>query len=198
MAEKSYNLAGGYVRGRIGALTKDLESSNTKARLANLRRGVGKAPGELPELWGEFLQSMPEALLSKTDKPSYAEWAVYTALTLFALHQQGHGESMNEEGDENRVGRAVSKLAHSEDDRERVRFKLSLAANSDDIEELAYRLRALVKLMSGEDIKLDYADLARDLYLFQLSEDNANKVRLKWGRDFYFVTEANDRKEDQG
>ena len=26
-----------------------------KAALANLRRGVGRVPGDLPELWGEFL-----------------------------------------------------------------------------------------------------------------------------------------------
>ena len=30
-----------------------------KAALAELRRGVGHVPGELPELWGSFLQEMP-------------------------------------------------------------------------------------------------------------------------------------------
>lgn len=196
MAEKIYEEVEKFIYERIESLTKNLDSGDTKARLANLRRGVGKAPGELSELWGEFLQRMPETLWGKSEKPSYAEWAIYTALTLFALHQQGHGESMNARDDEKyHIGRAVRMLIHNNDENEeeRVRFKLSLAADSADIEELAYRLRALIKLMSGEGIKLDYANLARDLYLFQLSEESANKVRLQWGRDFY---SADNRKEN--
>ena len=60
---------------------------NTKI-LAELRRGIGKIPGEVPQLWGYFLDSMPEEFYGDNE-PSRAEWAVYTSLTLFALHQQG-------------------------------------------------------------------------------------------------------------
>lgn len=188
-----------YVGQRIYSLAADektLDRSASKARLARLRHGAGKSPGELPELWGEFLQSLPEELMGK-DKPSYAEWAVYTALTLFALHQQGHTEPMHAVGDENRLGAAVSKLVHSsdEDEIERVRFKLSLAANSDDMTELAYRLKTIVQLLSREKIKLNYTDLARDLFWFQ-HERSTDNVRLKWGQDFYKGIRSDDRKED--
>lgn len=198
MAENLSNEVWGFVHGRIDSLTQNLGSSEAKARLARLRRGAGKLPGELPELWGEFLQNMPQVLLSKSDKPSYAEWAVYTALTLFALHQQGHSEPMNSEGELNRIGRAVRTLANisGSDAEERICFKLRLAANSDDMEELSYRLRGLIKLLSNEAIPLDYADLACDLYQFQFSEDSANKVRLKWGRNFYYEPKDNGRKDD--
>lgn len=178
------NEVGKYVRGRIFLLTKRLDSVSSKASLAQLRSGVGKYPGELPELWGVFLKDLPEELMSKTGEPSRAEWAVYTALTLFALHQQGHSDSMNSEGTENRLGRAVRKLVHNEEDEERVKFKLGLAASSDDMTELSYRFRSLVNFLSNENIKLDYVDLAKDLFLFQ-SEKYSENIRMKWGQDFY-------------
>lgn len=186
---------GKIVSRKIFSLTKSLDSGSTKASLAQLRRGIGKQPGELPELWGEFLADLPEELMSKTAEPSRAEWAVYTALTLFALHQQGHSEPMNAEGDENHLGRAVRKLVHGEEDEERVKFKLGLAASSDDMTELSYRLRTLVNLLSGENIKLDYADLAKDLFLFQ-SENCTDKIRMKWGRDFYRINKNDIESED--
>ena len=36
-----------------------LPDNQRRAELAKLRRGIGHAPGELPELWGSFLLEMP-------------------------------------------------------------------------------------------------------------------------------------------
>ena len=65
-----------------------LPDNQRRAELAKLRRGIGHAPGELPELWGSFLLGMPESFQGRS-APSAAEWAVYLALTLYAMHQQG-------------------------------------------------------------------------------------------------------------
>ena len=116
--------------------------------------------------------------------PSYAEWAIYTTLTLFALHQQGKSETMNFEGEENHLGRAVKKLVQNEEDEENIRIKFSIVAESDDMTELSYRLKTIVRLLGNSDIRLDYVDLAKDLYLFQF-ERYADAIRLKWGQDFY-------------
>ena len=60
-------------------------------------------------MWGALLADMPEQLQG-SNGPSKAEWAVYTALTLFALHQQGEaGVSMNQPG--RTLGGAVRQLA---------------------------------------------------------------------------------------
>lgn len=185
-----------YVRKKIKLLAENdrrLEEGSSKAHLAQLRRGIGKKPGELPELWGSFLSGLSEEMMSKNNEPSYAEWAIYTALTLFSLHQQGHSEPMHAEGEENHFGRAVRKLVHSEDDEENVRKKLSIAACSDDITELSYHLKTIVKLLESNDIKLDYVDLAKDLHDFQF-EKNVDKIRLKWGQDFYY---NNDKGKDE-
>ena len=81
-----------------------LPDNQRRAELAKLRRGVGRAPGDLPELWGSFLRGMPESFQGRS-APSAAEWAVYLALTLYAMHQQGNDRPMNRPG--NTLGRAV-------------------------------------------------------------------------------------------
>ena len=85
-----------------------LPDNQRRAELAKLRRGVGHAPGDLPELWGSFLLGMPESFQGRSG-PSHAEWAVYLALTLYAVHQQGNDRPMNCPG--NTLGRAVRQLA---------------------------------------------------------------------------------------
>ena len=85
-----------------------LPDNQRRAELAKLRRGIGHAPGELPELWGSFLLGMPESFQGRS-APSAAEWAVYLALTLYAMHQQGNDRLMNCPG--NTLGRAVRQLA---------------------------------------------------------------------------------------
>ena len=188
-----------YVRTQMALLAKDgrtLEQSSSKAQLALLRRGAGKSPGELPELWGVFLKNMPEELMGKDGRPSYAEWAVYTALTLFALHQQGHSEPMHGEGEDNRLGRAARKLAHGDEEEENIRKKLSTAARSDDMTELSYHLKTVVRLLANDDIRLDYVDLAMDLYSFQFAK-NADRIRLKWGQDFYRFEKTEDKGKEE-
>lgn len=200
---------GAFMKAQLMFLAKDekaLEQGSSKAYLAQLRRGIGKRPGELPELWGLFLKNMPEELMSKNGQPSYAEQAVYTALTLFALHQQGHSEPMNAEGEENRIGRAAQRLVDCiqaarkqvkrEDVEENIRMKLSIAAKSDDMTELSYYLKTIVKLLGNHDVKLDYVNLAKDLYWFQF-ENQTDRIRLKWGQDFYYHVKTNDNGKEE-
>ena len=60
--------------------------SKSIAVLARLRRGIGKRPGEIPELW-EWMMTDEQLRFSE---PTYEEWASYIALTLYAFHQQGN------------------------------------------------------------------------------------------------------------
>ena len=176
---------GKYVYQRLLSLSSQRDSSGGKARLARLRRGAGKTPGELPELWGEFLNSMPDDLKSCNDEPSYAEWAVYLSLTMFAIHQQGKSENVHSEGIG--LGRAAAMLLEKDTDeeRERVLRRFGPVVTAKDMPELAHHLRCLIQLMSSKNIKLDYAMLADDIYTFQFYDRRKN-VQLKWGREFYY------------
>ena len=157
--------------------------SNTGV-LAELRRGIGKKPGELPQLWGYFLESMPENFYGDKE-PSRAEWAIYTVLTLYALHQQGKSletDVMYQEGQT--FGKAVANLVHNENDKERVIRRFNTIATAISIEEMVHYLRGMIQLLRNENIGLDYPALAGNIFIYQFPEFSS-QVRLKWGQDFY-------------
>ena len=173
------------VTGQINRLQR-LPEHPRKAALANLRRGVGHLPGELPELWGSFLQDMPQEFFSRSGEPTAAEWAVYLALTLYAMHQQGHETPMCIPGEG--LGRAVRRLSDRkgedpQDSGAYRRFCALITAGS--MEELSHHLRGLIQLLSSEGLALDYPKLALDLYLLQLT-DSASGVKLRWGQEYFY------------
>ena len=134
---------------------------------------------------GYYHEDLPEILVGKDEKPSYGEWAVYTTLTLFALHQQGKdlkSQCMNQEG--MFLGKAVRTLIQTSEDENRVKRRFDAAATSNSMEEIAHHLRGLIQLLKSENIPLDYPKLTEDLYRFQFPEARDN-VRLMWGREFY-------------
>ncbi len=175
-----------YVSGRLRWLLS-LPEHPQKAALANLRRGVGRMPGDLPAIWGIFLQDLPPELESKTGAPTRAEWAIYLALTLYALHQQGHalpGDNMNREGA--RFGFAVRQLVKPGEQPQdsSILRRFNALATAASMREGAQHLRGIVQLLRADGIPLDYAQLAADLYDWQ-SLSAAPRVRLQWGQDYY-------------
>ena len=172
-----------------------LPDNQRRAELAKLRRGIGHAPGELPELWGTFLQGMPEDFQSSSG-PSAAEWAVYLALTLYAVHQQGNDRLMNCPG--STLGRAVWQLAErntatGQDWTEAsVLRRFNALATAEEITEISHHLRGMIQLLrAAKDggIPLDYPQLAADLYELQCTDPRYPQipahVRLRWGQDLY-------------
>lgn len=180
-----------FVYSKIQMILRMKESSNGRAYLASLRRGVGKTPGEIPDVWGLFLDGAPKGLYS--DNPyvedvQKEEWAVYIALTLFAVHQQGKSESVSVNGAN--LGNAAAMLMNdkTDDERNRVLRRFTPVVTASDMAELSYHLRSLVQLMKSKGIPLDYPKLACDIYDFQF-EDSKAIVQLRWGREFYQYNE---------
>lgn len=178
-----------YTLTQINRLESQRSNSSGRAALAKLRRGIGHEPGELPMLWGEFLSGLPEELRSTSGDPSRAEWAIYIALTLYAMHQQGKTDSVQVA--DVSLGHAAMRMVGGEEERQRIWRRLNLVAQADDMQEMCYRLRQLVSLFRSEGVGLDYALLAADLYQYQF-EDSANQVRLRWGQDFFHYTNKDD------
>ena len=185
-----------YMNRKLESISRAAGESWGRAQLAMLRRGIGKTPGEMPELWGILFADMPEDMMAKGGDPTRAEWAVYTALTLYALHQQGKNpadDNMHRPGV--RFGQAMGRLAPTDDDKERIGKRFKAFAMADDLQAAAYYLRSLVQLLRDADIGLDYALLAQDLYRFQ-SPKTVSSVRLKWGQDFYAVKSTENEEEN--
>lgn len=184
-----------YARRRIEYLESETNRSLVRADLANLRRGIGKKPGELPELWELLFREFPEELMSSNAEPTWAEWAVSGALTLYALHMQGAGQTAHKEGQ--RLGIAIGRLTKNDADRlKAVQRRFNAFATSKSMPECMHHLRGLVQLLHSEDIPMDYVELAGDLYDFQ-TPDGAAKIRLRWGQDFYRNTILKEESEEK-
>ncbi len=141
-------------------------------------------------------------------EPSREEWAIYIALTLFAVHQQS--EDPKEHCVSRRgisLGRAAAQMvaadlaeeggaaAQEKTDkaRERVARRFHQVVLAPDMMSMAYYLRGFIQLLRARDIALDYPMLARDLYQYQFQEQRAS-VRLNWGQDFYRMNQVNAEK----
>lgn len=169
----------------------------SKASLAKLRRGVGKKIGDMPSLL-EFI--LPDENMSTyPEQEEQIETAIYTSLTLYALHQQGVDACVSTglDGEEtlsnkNSLGHAVRNLASKVDNEDTVlrRFDKVLTANSP--EELAVHVRGLIGLMKQHNISLDYAAFAIDLYRFQQTIWH-RRVVLEWGKDYYMEKRKGDK-----
>ena len=180
----------GYVDGKIQWLWS-LPENQRRAELAKLRRGIGHEPGELPDLWGSLLQGMPASFYG-TNGPSHEEWAVYLALTLYALHQQSNDTvCVSQLGCT--LGRAVRSILR----------RFNALATAEEITEISHHLRGMIQLLRAakpDSIPLDYPRLAVDLYGLQcdapqLAQLPAN-IRLRWGQDLYRY-EKNESSETQ-
>jgi CRISPR system Cascade subunit CasB len=201
----------GFVKGKVGSLSKD--SPWSKGMLAKLRRGIGKDPAEVPDIWEVTLGELPDELQSRGRSediaPTEAEWAIHTALTLFALHQQGKSYSVNasrEATSEGKTqygdsfGRAARKLVNPDNSNESaIKRRFDAVMTAKDLTELAHHARGLIQLMKAADtaIYLDYPAFARALYYFQFSEYK-NSIRLQWGQDFYRYEAAEKRDNKKG
>ena len=180
---------GDIVRDVAGELIPDLQRGYRKdvasavARLAQLRRGAGKLPADVPELFGLTGADLlyQHQTLSDTEAVR-AEAALFVTLTLYALHQQSRPD-----GDMHRpglsFGAAVRRLMGDEID-EPIRKRFSQIGTSSTLLLRAERLRGMVKLLRAESIPLDYAQLARQLYQTQCP-GGLTQARDAWSRGFH-------------
>ena len=178
-----------FVASKIYSLKAQADTGPGKSALAALRKGVGKKPGEIPQIFGTVMEGMPEVFLSKDGNPTKEEWACYIVLTMFAWHQQGYNLEKELMHTEQTVSlgyaaRLLKEKSADSNSNERTLKKLQVIMLSDDIQSLAVHLRSFISLLASEKIKLNYALLASDIYDWQFNESR-NNVNLKWGQDYY-------------
>lgn len=153
------------------------------ARLAQLRRGAGKAPEEVPELFG--LIDM-EALYTPEGRVRgcrHGPAAVHLAVTLYALHQQSRRtDPMHVPG--RRFGGAVRALMPEGKIDETLRRRFVRVTGATSANVLAYRLRELVLLLRRAGKPLDYARLADQIEKV-LDPARRLRARQEWGREFH-------------
>lgn len=184
-----YQIVKNFTASRIYAIIKNSDDGARRAILAKLRAGVGRSPAECPELWGYYLEKMPEEIAGK-NQISYAEMSVYSALTLFALHQQGKSPDESPMFVRGKgIGSAIAALIKNDDDKTRITRRFNMLASVSDFESAVQQVRSMIGMLNSENIPVDYADLAGDFYRMQFS-DSIDDVRMKWGKQFYLGFET--------
>ena len=187
MMEKDLKSTDGRVRSQMARSIMQLNAINSDgtragkrtpwatAMLAKLRRAVGSELGEYSDIW--------EVTLSECEGNGQAEWALHTALTLFALHQQGSMDSVSTEGVT--FGKAVRQIYVKDSNKEQgVIRRFNALATADSLSEFAHYARGVIQLMKQEGITMDYPSFAKDLFWYQIPTVR-NNIRMQWGRDFY-------------
>lgn len=156
--------------------------STARASLAALRRGVGKEPGDIPEIWALTQIEVPDWA---PDAPTKDELAVHTAMTLYALHQQSRNSPMHRAGVG--LGRAARALTGTNEENSSARDRFNSLVTATTANELRHHLRTFVSLLRANEIPLDYAMLTDDIAQF-ISPGGASKVRLRWARQYYSIS----------
>ncbi len=179
-----------YVTSRINRYPH-IDPGQAKAEIARLRRGAGKKLEQCPDLWGVFLQSMPEDLIGKGSSPSRAENIIFLTMTLFSEAQQGHEVADLQMDNNVSLGTALGKVVTQEKKgperdsaNDRIASRLKRLVLSSSIEEMAMPLRSLIGILRQKEITLDYGRLAGDLYNFSFP-NMSSQIGLKWARDYY-------------
>ena len=169
---------------------------------AKLRRGIGKPPGALPEIWGITLANIPDEWHSHSGNASFEENAIHATLTLYALHRQGKEQSMNaqektEESPRESIGSATAQLVQpDESNLGAIKRRFDAMATAPEITELVYHARGIIQLLKANDIPLNYPRFAEDLFWFQCP-GQADRVRLRWGEGFYRVLTRNNKNKER-
>lgn len=145
--------------------------------LAALRRGIGREPGSVPQLWPYYTTLTDDGRLTP------ALVAEHHALTLFGVHQQSQPQLVHR--DRIGVGSAVLALrtsgAASQDAVDR---RFGAAATAVTVDELAVHLRGLITQLRGIRQPLDYTLLMKDLRAWS-TPDGAASVRRRWGGQYF-------------
>ncbi|GAA1215040.1 hypothetical protein GCM10009665_01050 [Kitasatospora nipponensis] len=156
------------------------QRSDAVAALARLRRGAGRDASAVPDLWGlldvDPLYEQPDLHQTR------AENALYTAMTLWAVHQQSQGNPMHRRSQE--LGAAVRQLMRAGEIDGAILKRFVRTGTAPTLTLLSVRLRELVTLLRRDGIGLDYAVLADQLYWWQFP-GRADGVRRAWGRSFH-------------
>jgi len=202
-------------------LAKTLETGRTKAVLARLRNSIGRDISQTSDVWPVVFANIPdESFLSRDGNPTEAEKAIFAALQLYALHQQGKAsgvhkpwqskktetvvaEEFSEENEEKseggfrfkNIGQSLSCLRQGEASESTDR-RFNAMITSATFEEMLVHLRHLISILKSRDKTqaVDYARLADDFFWFL--KDSKEQVRLRWGEGYYY--RGNKKQDEKG
>jgi CRISPR system Cascade subunit CasB len=155
------------------AALEDLAARGDRAALAALRRGLGKPPGQVPEMDRHVVPWLPG------DQPFRDDEAYYLVASLFAAWHQGGQGVRPFKGTLGLSLHALAERAPNHAAGVERRFTALLASHRD---ELPTHLRHSISLLRTHGVPADWARLLSDLSRW----DHPDRiVQRRWARDFW-------------
>ena len=140
-----------------------------RGALAALRRGIGRPPGTVPDMYRYVVPWLP------VDLPAWREEVCYLIAALFAYHPATGGSGNM--GDHFSRARA----AQADDTAIERRFTALLAAHPDDLPSY---LRQAVSFLRSKDVAVDWHQLLSDVMAWG-HPDYRDRVKRNWARAFW-------------
>lgn len=192
---KTNNIAYNTAKSILIKLDSTRDASSTKALLANIRNSADKDISNNVDALAYVFSNLSYGEDDRGGELSYMEQAIFTAIQMYAIHQQSNVESVlkfgnddeNESGEKKNkykanIGDALATLRSDESESIDKRFNAMITATN--FNKLSYHLRQMIKILkSKSEAKVDYAKLAEDLYWFMIGRKE--EVRLSWARSYY-------------
>lgn len=190
---KTNNTAYNTAKSILIKLDSTRDASSTKALLANMRNSADKDISNNVDALAYVFSNLSYGEDDRYGELSYMEQAIFTAIQMYAIHQQSNVESVlkfgNNDENESRekkykanIGDALATLRSDESESIDKRFNAMITATN--FNKLSYHLRQMIKILkSKSEAKVDYAKLAEDLYWFMIGRKE--EVRLSWARSYY-------------
>ena len=156
-----------------------------KATLSSLRSAPSFLSERARRIWPMILPKLDEKDLSRNGVPTYAENAIFVALRSYAIMQQANERSFAN-GDQE-LFEVLAELRQISKISEGVNRRVKNLFLSTSFTSLQTGLVQLVKLLKSNlsDKQVNFAKLAKDLFFYQTSNENAKQVFLKWGQQYY-------------
>ncbi len=143
-----------------------LRRSENRGALAALRKGLGKEPGTVPEMFEHVVPFLPKRATKEQED------AFFLIASLFASYPEGTGQV-----DMGRTFRTIRSKAES--DSIEGRFVGLLKCHRDNLPD---HLRHAVALARSKDAPIDWYQLLLDV---QHWDDASGSVQRRWARSFW-------------
>ncbi|CAM3211238.1 type I-E CRISPR-associated protein Cse2/CasB [Lactiplantibacillus plajomi] len=178
------------------------DGNENKGVLASLRTAPKLTSPRAQSVWPVMLGSIPETMLSRDGQPTKAEKAVYAAVRLYAIHQQAQStfvydqlgwKHQDENGEEKTKGKdlfaALALIRANPDYKDALDRRVQAVLATTNIDAVFDALGHLVSMLKARSagVQVDYGQLAQDFYQFQFGYTAANRIRLRWGQQYFFV-----------
>lgn len=177
-----------------------------KAALANFRGASDFSGPRAQAVWSIIVPNLDDQMLSISGEPTHEEAAIFTALRLYAIRQQGIDEcvygsskAVAETADSGvRFFTYLAQVRQRSDHKDSLDLRVQRVISATNLSAVINGLTQLIRQSkaSSKLAKIDYGRLAEDLYWYQTSLESGTRVRVRWGQDYYRA--SNQTEENEG